>query len=287
MEKSVIITADSSADLPPCIREEFGIHFFPLIINLEGKSYRDCVDLFPDGIYAAYRERGVIPKTAAPSIGDYKAFFEQWTSQGCAVVHLTLSHTLSSCFQAARLAAAECEDVYVVDSMNFCTGSGMVCIQAAKLRDQGMPAQAIADEICRLREKVLSYYVPDNLVFISKGGRCSALTAFGANLLKLRPLVTVNGNTGELMIGKKYRGSLASVQESFLRDAIASARERMDDSLVFLMRTPDMTPEQYEPLNALAKQLLPNVKRWVTGTVGCVIVSHVGTECLAFVAMEK
>lgn len=287
MEKSVVITSDSSADLPPHIRSEFGVHFFPILVRLEGKLYRDCVDLFPKDIYAAFKERGVIPKTAAPSIGEYKDFFEGFTAQGCAVVHLSLCHKLSSCFNVARLAAAECEDVHVVDSMNFCTGSGMLCLQAARLRDQGLCAREIAEELCRLRSKVLAYYIPENLVFISKSGRCSALTAWGANLLKLRPMVTVDGNSGEIVIGKKYRGPLAAVQESFLRDAVADARGRMDDSLAFVMHTPDMRPEQFGPLGALAKELLPNVKRWIMHDVGCTIVSHVGTECFAFIAMEK
>ena len=287
MEKPVVITADSSADLPHYIRGEFGIHFFPIIISLEGRDYRDCVDLFPKDIYAAYKERGVIPKTAAPSIGDYKSFFEGFTSQGVSVVHMALSHRLSSCCNVAQLAAAECEDVHVVDTMSFCTSAGMLCIQAALLRDKGLSAPAIAEELLRLRERVLAYYIPDNLAFISKGGRCSALTAWGANLLKLRPMVTINGSTGDIVIGKKYRGALAAVQESFLRDAIANAKDRMDDSIACVMHTPDMLPQQYGPLEALAKELLPNVKRWIMGDVGCAIVSHVGTECFAFIAMEK
>ncbi|MDR3314512.1 MAG: DegV family protein [Oscillospiraceae bacterium] len=287
MGKPVIITADSSADLPAALRAELGIHFIPLLINLEGKFYKDCVDLFPKDIYTAYKERGVIPKTAAPSIGEYKAFFETWTSQGCAVVHLSLSHQLSSVNHVAQLAAAECEDVHVVDTMNFCVASGMLCVLAAKLREQGLPAEEIARELCRIRSKVMAYYIPDNLVFVSKGGRCSALTAFGANLLKLRPMVTVNGNNGDLNIGKKYRGSLATVQENFLRDAIEASRDKMDLSLAFVVHTPDMTPEQYEPLEALARELLPDVQHWVTSDMGCVIVSHVGNECFAFIAIEK
>ncbi|MDR1928048.1 MAG: DegV family protein [Oscillospiraceae bacterium] len=287
MNKPVIITADSSADLPPSLREECDIRFFPLYISLEGKFYKDCVDIFPDDIYAAYKERQVFPKTAAPSIGEYQSFFSGFTEQGCAVVHLSLSHTISSCAHVSQLAAEELEDVHVVDSNSFCTGSGMVVMQACRLRDEGYSAAEIAQRLLELRKKVRAYFILDTLDFIKQGGRCSALQAFGATLLGLRPTVTVKSETGELVIGKKYRNKRPIAYEAFLRDCIANLRGIIDTSLVFFMHTPDMPPQEYEPLNALVRELLPEVRRLVVDTIGCTIVSHCGENCLAFVAFEK
>ncbi|MDR2647059.1 MAG: DegV family protein [Oscillospiraceae bacterium] len=288
MNKPVIITADSSADLPPEIRERYGIHIFPLYINLEGKFYKDCVDIFPADIYAAYDQKRVIPKTAAPSIGEYQAFFQQFTSQGFAVVHISLDHQLSSCFRIALLAAEEMRDVYPVDSMNFCVGQGMLTCKAAKLRDAGLAADEIAVDLTVQREKIRSYYLADSLEFIKKGGRCSAIQAFGANLLGIRPSIVVDGSNGDLIVGKKYRNKRPVVQETFIRDAIAAVRTNLDTSMMVISaHTPDMLPAQYEPLDAIVKAEMPEVSEIATGTLGCVITSHVGKQCLAVIAMEK
>ncbi|MCL2106090.1 MAG: DegV family protein [Oscillospiraceae bacterium] len=285
-QKPVVITADSSADLPADIREEFAIHFLPIYVQLDGTFYQDCVDIFPRDIYEAFDRRGILPKTAAPSIGEYQSFFRQFTERGSAVVHLSLNHQMSSCFRVACLAAEELEDVHVVDTRSFCTASGMLCVQAARLRDAGLGAADIAARLTELRGKIRGYFIPDNLDFISKSGRCSVLAAWGANLLKLRPMVAVDGSTGDLIIGKKYRGQRVAVYEQFLRDACAMARDTMDSALAFFMHTPDMAKEEYERYNALAKELLPHVGRLVTDDVGCTIVSHVGKNCVALITID-
>jgi DegV family protein with EDD domain len=287
--KSVVITSETSCDLLPPLDAEFQIHCLPLYVSIPGgKSGRDGVEVFPGDIYAANAERKVYPKTAAAPLGEYIAFFEQFTAQGYDVVHLALSSVVSSCAHVAAMAAEECHGhVFVVDSKNFCLGGGMLCIQAAKLRDQGYGAADLVSEIERLRAKVRTWYLVDKLDFLAAGGRVNQLIGGAAALLQLHPLLTTNGETGEVNVGKKYRGKVPAVQEAFLRDAIAAAIPIMDNKLVFFARTPDVPNDTIDPLNALARELLPGVERVETGTVGCMVASHCGRNCYALVAMEK
>lgn len=288
MQKPVMITSDSSADLQPNIRKEFGLHVFPFFIQLEGKSGRDCVDIFPEEIYEAFRLRGSLPKTAAPSTEEMKLFFEQFTKEGYDVVHITLNHKFSSAYQVACIAAQEAQgDVYVVDSQNFCVGQGMLCVQGARLRDQGLPAAEIAALLTQQREKVQALYYLDGLDFVSKSGRCPAVVSAGAALLNLHPAVTINGATGDLVIGKKHRGKSVQASQAWLRDSARKFLENCDPSLCFFVRTPEIPPEVYEPMNQLAAELLPGVGRLVTDDVGCVIVSHVGGNCFGLIGMGK
>jgi len=288
MPNQVIITSDSSADLPPGVREEFGIHYMPIIVQVEGRSGQDCMDIFPEEIYAAFRERGALPKTAAQSPAAYQEFFEGFTRQGCAVVHISLNAKFSSCYQNACLAAAQAEgEVHVVDSRNFCTGQGMLCVQAARLRDAGRTAAEIAGLLEEQRSKVWALYYLDGLDFLSKSGRCPALLAIGASLLSLHPAVLMDGATGDVVIGKKYRGKSAAAAEAWLRDAALRFFEACDPSLCFFMRTPDIPPTAYEPMNRLAAELLQGAGRVVMEPVGCTIVSHVGGNCFAVVGMER
>jgi DegV family protein with EDD domain len=288
MQKPVIITADSSADLPEGIRREFGIHFLPLYVQVEDKTGRDCVDIFPQEIYDAFAARGSLPKTAAASIGEYKDFFTQFTSQGAAVVHVALSSKYSSCYHVATIAAEETQgEVHVVDSHHFCTGQGMLAIQGARLRDGGLPAQDIARQLLQDRARVRAYYYLDGLTFLSKSGRCPTLVAMGATLFILHPSVTFKGDPGALVIGKKYRGNSAAASEQWLRDVVQKFSVEGDTDLCFFMHTPELAPAQYEPMDRIAAQGLAGARRLITDTIGCLIISHVGGNCYALVGMQK
>lgn len=284
MAKPVVITTDSSGDLPEYIRKEFEIHYRPIYIRVEEKEGLDGIDVFPREIYEAFRLRGALPKTAAPSPEEYKDFFEQFTAQGAAVVHVSLNAGFSSCYQFADMAAQEMEgEVYVVDSKNFCTGQGILALRGALLRREGLEAREIARQLTIERSKVRAMYYLHGLEFLSQSGRCPKLVAMGATLLNLHPGVSMK--EGEIVVGKKYRGKKAP--EAWLRDVCGRFMEECDMSLAFFMHTPEMPPEQYEPMERLAAELLPGVGRMVMDGVGCAIVSHVGGDCYALVGMEK
>ena len=164
MTKQVVITADSTADLPPRLREEIGLHILPMHILLEGKTYLDGADITPGMIFEAFRARKSVPKTAAPSPEACREFFEGFTGQGASVVHVTINHKYSACSQNAVLGAREAAgEVHVVDSLNFCVSQGLLCLHAHRMREKGMAAAEIAGELTRLREKVWGVYYLDAL----------------------------------------------------------------------------------------------------------------------------
>ncbi len=105
------------------------------------------------------------------------------------IVHIDISSDLSSTYQNACLAASELEEgrIHVVDSRHLSTGGGLLALQGAKLRDAGEDAAAIAAALREMAECGDTSFVLDTLQYMWKGGRCSGVTALGANLLKLKP----------------------------------------------------------------------------------------------------
>ena len=292
MPKPVIITADSTADLPPDIRAEFDIHFIPLHITVEGRTGLDCIEIFPEEIWEAFQARGSLPKTAAPSIAEFQAFFSGFTKTGADVVHITINAKFSACHQFAFLAAEEVNaagegQVYVVDSQNLSIGTGMLCMQGARLRDEGMEGGDIAERLHVLRDKVQAHCFLDGITFLAKSGRAPAVVAMGAALFNLHPALRMGGSSGEIVIGKKYRGKSATAAENWLHDTIRHLLETCDPSLCFFMHTPEMPPEQYEPMYRIVKKELAGAGRLIIGKVGCMVVSHLGGNCYALVGMEK
>ena len=284
----IVITTDSSADLPIAVREELGIEYMRIPVTLEGKTGLDSVDVFPMEIYEAFKQRGSLPKTAAPAPAEYKALFEQFTSQGATVLHIAISSKLSSCHNFACMGAEEAQgEVIVVDSFNFCIGQGLVCIEAAKLRDQGLEANEIAAKLEQTRAKVKSSYYLDGLDFLSKSGRCPSVVAMGATLLNLHPSISVDGAKGEIVIGKKYRGKNAP--EAWLRDSAAKLLAACDPALLIYGHTPDIAAALAGPMDDLARELFSGVEQLhvISDELGCTIISHVGGGCYGMVGMEK
>ncbi len=231
----VIISADRTCDLPQEKMEQLGIPTMPYHINLENVEYIDSVDITPDDLYKAYWERKALPKTSAISVGEYIDYFTPMVEAGNTVVHLTLGSALSSSYNNCRMAAEEFEGkVFVIDSCNLSTGIGLLVLKACDLREQGKDAAEIAQIITDTIPKSHASFVLDTLEFMAAGGRCSAVLAFGANLLKLKPSIKVhNDENGAMKVDKKYRGELGKVLVSYVKDQMALYPD-IDTSRVFI-----------------------------------------------------
>lgn len=171
----IILSADSTCDLGDELKARYAVHYYPFHVILDGQTYADGVDLMPDDIYRVYREKKILPKTAAINTAEYIDYFRQWTDQGYEVIHLNLGSGLSATHNNCRLAAEELPGVYVIDSCNLSTGSGLLVLEAADRIAAGMPAAQIAQEVRALTSHAHASFVLDTLEFLYKGGRCSAL----------------------------------------------------------------------------------------------------------------
>ena len=282
MARPVIITTDSTADLSPELRERYGISVVPLTIQLGEESYRDGENITPDDIYARYRKDGILPKTAAPSVQDFLDFFRSFTENGYDVVHFDISSELSNTFNAARLAADELSGVYPIDTRNLSTGIALLAIEAAECRDRGMSAGDIVMHFDGLIDKVATSFVLDTLEFMWKGGRCTGVTAFGANLLKIKPGLEMKN--GKLQVYKKYRGSMEHVYRQYITERLSGKKIRQGH--IFLTESGEIPKETIEDLSALIRQL-SGCKEVHHTIAGSTITSHCGPKTLGVLFIEE
>ncbi len=282
MNKRVIIASDSTTDLTPELIERYGVHIKPLGVSLGGGSYFDGVDIDADTIYRHYEKTGELPKTAAPNIADLVAFFSELTAGGSEVVFFTISREMSSTYSNARLAAEEVGGVYVVDTRNLSTGGGLLVISAAEMAKSGMAASEIAAECEELSARVDASFVIDNLEFLYKGGRCSALAMLGANLLKLKPCIVVH--EGKMSVGKKYRGKFSAVLGQYISDRLGDASE-IELDRIFVTHA-GCAPEIVDACVAQVKKTAAFGEVLIT-RAGCTISSHCGRNTLGVLFIRK
>ena len=110
----IILSADSTCDLDQELKERYHVHYFPLHIILDGKDYKDGIDITPEEIYQKYYDEKILPKTAAVNVAEYIEHFKPWVDEGYEVIHINLGSSLSSAHQNCCIAAEELGHVHVI-----------------------------------------------------------------------------------------------------------------------------------------------------------------------------
>lgn len=281
--KKIILSADSSCDLSKELIEKYEVNLFPAHINLKDKGYRDGVDITPDMIYETFYNEGVLPKTSAANPYEYIEYFKKWADEGYEVIHFNLGSALSSLYQNAHLAALELGNVYAIDSANLSTGSGMLVIEAAERIKKGMPIEQIIEEINNLKGKIQTSFIIDTLTFLKEGGRCSALAAFSANLLNIKPCILVDNTDGKMTVGKKYRGNLKKVLIQYTKEVLS--RDDIDLRRIFI--THSGTSDEIINTVKETVQEMHNFEEILVTRAGCTVSSHCGPNTLGLIFRTK
>ena len=282
----VILTTDSTCDLTPELRERFGVAALSCMHIVYGdKSYDDGVNIRSAEVFERFGKDGTLPKTAAINVGEYIDFFTPFVEQGYEVVHINLGSSLSSSHSNCKLAAEQVGNVYPVDSQNLSTGTGLLVLAASELIAEGKSAQEVAQEVSAMVPNSHASFILDTLKFLAAGGRCSAVAAFGANLLNIKPSIEVNNQGGGAMgVAKKYRGKFENCIVEYIKDQFARY-DNIDCRRVFITHS-DMKSEWVE----VAKKAVAEAgifEEVFETEACCTIASHCGPNCIGVLFMTK
>ncbi|HEY8390952.1 MAG TPA: DegV family protein [Clostridia bacterium] len=269
------ITGDSTLDLSPELLEKYNISLMPLEVNLGSDTYLDGVNITRQDIYDYEKNTGKLPKTAARSAQVYKEFFEQFLNEGYEVIHFSISSFLSSSNQSANMAANELKGVYVIDTLALSTGSALLALYAYDLAQEGKTAQEIVDAVNARIPHVQTSFIIDTLNYLYKGGRCSKLQLFGANLLKIKPTIIMKD--GKLDVGKKFRGPMLKVVQGYVQD-ILETFNTPDTKRVFITHT-DAPQEVVDAVRNMLKEKFDFAQILET-KAGSTVTSHCGKGTL-------
>lgn len=279
----VKITSDSTCDLSPELLTQYDIAVVPLSVHCGDRMGRDGLDVTPEDIYDYVERSGQLPRTSAVNVFDYIRHFRHWRQEGYTVVHFCISSDFSCSYQNACVAAADVGGVYVVDSRNLSTGQGLLVLRGAELAAQGCEAEELRRRCEELTPLVEASFVVNQLDYLYKGGRCSALSALGGNLLRLKPCIEVRG--GKMIPGKKYRGSIEKVMLQYVQERLRD-RTDLDTGRVFLTHT-RCAPETVESVRQALRQLLPEDCQLLETTAGATITCHCGPDTLGVLFLRR
>ncbi|MGN0183652.1 MAG: DegV family protein [Aristaeellaceae bacterium] len=274
-------SADSTCDVSPEFLARYPVEILPLSVELEGKFYRDGVDLTPDTIISRVNAGAALPKTSAINVEEYREAFTRALETSDAVIHFNISSDFSSCHQNACI-AAEGLNVWCIDSRNLSTGITMLLAEGFDRAESGMEPEQIAQELRARVDKVDVSFIVDRLDYLYKGGRCSALAMLGANMLHIRPCIEVKD--GKMGVCRKYRGTYERCLRQYIADRMRS-KDDVKPQRIFLTHT-GVASQAVEAVREMVLQEVPFAEVYEV-RAGCSITSHCGENTFGIIMYHE
>lgn len=282
----LMITTDSTADMPASVAEKYDIRIAPLHVLYNDEDYADGVDITPEDILNRYKERGELPSTSAVTPDGYLNFFKEIFDEGFEeIIHIAFCSDMSSTYQNAVIASQEFGGkVHVIDSRVLSSGMTLLAIRACEFREMGFKPNRICDLVSDLIEKNVGGFLLSQLEFLHKGGRCSSVSLLGANLLNIKPTIVVHD--GAMTVAKKYRGKDEACRLKYLKERLDEYKDVIDTRRIILHMTCDISEKDRKYYKKELKKLI-DCDEIIVSTAGCVITSHCGPGTFALFFMTK
>ena len=282
---------DSDSDLPFRFVDELELNMVYMPYMVDGKEYFD--DLGRNGrekeFFDAMR-KGAAPVTSLLPTAAYEEYFEPVFAAGRDILFVAFSSQLSGTIQNIYAAREELLQRYperrmiVVDTLSISLPQSILVLKAHELYRQGKTMDEVAAWLEENKSRSQAFFTVDDLTYLRRGGRISAVAATVGTMLDLKPIIT-EGKNGKLLSTDKVRG-----RKQALRTLAELAAQNIDDPAeaeMYVLHAD--APEDADRLVQLLREKIPGLGNICTRYVGPVIGAHCGpgTVAVCFFGKER
>lgn len=286
MAKIKLIT-DSGSDITPQRAEELGIRLIPISFTFDGeKYYKSGIDMSAEEFYERLSDSSVIPKTTQVSPAEMEDVFNEELDRGYdTLIYVSISSNGSGMYQNAVLTAREVTEnrggeIIVVDSQGFTCIYGAPVVHAAKMIAGGADKESVLAYLNDVLPSMRSLFLVGDLKHLKKGGRINAATLLIANMLDIKPVLTVEG--GLVVQKDKLRGSKRHLKK--LAALAEDSGVNLSNRSAVIVHT--LKPEKRDELKAELEEKFPGIRLYEC-PIGTIVGSHAGGDLVGFVYSEK
>lgn len=283
----IIISTESGADLPYKIIIPNNIETVPMHVTFGDRTLCDgSFDVREIDDY--FRNSKTLPTTSAVNPEEFtkhfKAIFQKYPN--CNIIHISYSSKLSASYQNAVIASHDFKSdrLSIIDSENASIGVGALVIKACEIvRKYGnvVTFEECVSLINKQRDCVCCSFVPDKLDYLKAGGRISGIAHLGATVLNLKPSIVVEN--GQLVAGKKYRGNINKIAQTYLEDF--KNHNSLSKEFIVIAYTYDVNKALLFSLKRHAHKL-GFAKSWCF-QLGSAVTSHTGPVGIGFAGVSR
>lgn len=219
MNKKVAIVTDTSVCLPEELIQEYGVPLVPLLIQLDGRTYKDTVDIkTPGELFQLMKKSSKFPTTSTPPPGEYAEVYRQLSRKVNNILALTISSELSASFksaiQAREMLKSELPDIniQVFDSRTSVGALGLMVLTAARAAALGQDMEAVVSVAEDIRSKVDMLCVFDTMSYLVRSGRLSKAKGLAGSMLSMKPISGISTSLGKPLVVARPRTKKKALQ---------------------------------------------------------------------------
>lgn len=213
--QSVAIITDSSADIPPELAEKNEITIIPMYLSIEGKSYREGMDIKPEQVFAALNS-GIRVTTSAPPPGDFIKIFKDLLDKKKKqfVYYIGLSSKLSGILNSAYAASKQFEEgeIKIFDSKTSTINLGQIVLETARALKKEIDLDKLDLLIQELIDNSRFSATLESMEHVFKGGRAKFFAKFLSSSIIFKPILTI-GRDGKVKLKKFAKNNKTAIFE--------------------------------------------------------------------------
>jgi DegV family protein with EDD domain len=218
------IVTDSGTDvyLSAEERAELKIHLVPLVVTLDGKSYREGLDITAEAFYPLLEASGKLPTTSQPSAGDFAALYRTLAEKDPEILSIHITAGLSGTFNSAVAGAEMVPEAKVthVNTKTLSAAAGWQVKAAAHALKAGWALDKILPMLQKISDASESIYTLEELKYLIHGGRISHMKGLIASLLNIKPMIgveKVNGTYVQKGQARTFNGAVKGLVDQMLQ----------------------------------------------------------------------
>jgi DegV family protein with EDD domain len=250
------IVTDSGTDLrlPPEQMAELEVHTIPLVVTLDGKSYREAVDIQTEEFYKLLDATDSLPVTSQPSAGDFAETYRRLAATDPDILSIHITSGLSGTVNSAQVGASQVPEanVTVVDTKTLSAAAGWQVEAALRGVKAGWSKEQILALMARIGDASDSLYTLNELKYLIHGGRISHMKGLIASLLDLKPMIgveKVGGTYAQRGQTRSFKGAVKGLADLIQKQhAPGSALEGAGTAFVQPGRRRAAAPGSGQPL---------------------------------------
>ena len=281
----VIVVTDSNSGITQSEAKELGVVVMPMPFYINGQMFYEDIDLTQEQFYQKLKEGGEI-KTSMPLVGDVTDKWDELLKEYDEIVYIPMSSGLSSSCETAYMLSQDYDGkVQVVNNQRISVTMRQSVLDAKMLAEQEKGAEEIKEILEKEKFESSIYIMVDTLEYLKKGGRITPAAAALGTLLKLKPVLQIQGE--KLDAFSKARGwktakkTMLNAIEKDLNERFADVKDQMVLGMAYTC-----SKEEAQEWKAEIEERFPGYEI-MEGTLSLSVACHIGPGALAITCMKR
>lgn len=282
----VVVVTDSNSGITQAEAKELGVVVMPMPFYINEEMFYEDIDLTQEQFYAKLTEGGDI-KTSMPLVGDVTDKWDELLKEYDEIVYIPMSSGLSSSCETAYMLSQDYDGkVQVVNNQRISVTMRQSVLDAKAMADSGRTAEEIKDILEDEKFNSSIYIMVDTLTYLKKGGRITPAAAALGALLKLKPVLQIQGEKLDAFAKARTVKQAKSIMIEAMKSDFQKRFDSPDGAKMNLEIAYTFDKEAAEAFKAEVQEAFPN-NEIVMNPLSLSVSCHIGPGALAIACSKK